>query len=59
VEQAGIASTTSIVLTRDIDMEKKALHQDIGRDIKGVMQYVSDDDVRVAKELIMEALSDD
>jgi uncharacterized metal-binding protein len=58
VEQAGFKPTTSIVLTRDIDMKKKALHEDIGHDIKGVMEYISDDEVKRAKELIVKALSD-
>jgi hypothetical protein len=29
------------------------LHEDIGQDIKGVMEYVSDDEVKRAKELIV------
>jgi len=57
VEQAGIAPAASIVLTRDIDMKKKALHEDIGRDIKGVMEYISHDEVNRAKELIVQYIS--
>ena len=56
VEQSGFTPTKSIVLVRDIGMTKKALHEDIGGDIKGVMEYVSDDEVRRAKELIINTL---
>jgi len=56
VEEAGFKATKSIVLVRDIGMKKKALHEDIGENIKGVMEYVSQDDVRRAKELIIKAL---
>lgn len=40
VEEAGFDIAKSIVLTRDIGMKKKALHEDIGKDLKPVMQYV-------------------
>lgn len=56
VEQSGFTPTKSIVLVRDIGMKKKALHEDIGQDIKGVMDYVSADDVRRAKELIVRTI---
>ena len=56
VEQAGFKPTKSIVLTRDIGMKKKGLSEDIGRDIKGVMDYISDDDVKMAKELIVKTI---
>jgi len=56
VEQAGYKLTKSIVLTRDIGMKKKALSDDIGGDIKGVMDYISDDDVKRAKELIVKTI---
>ena len=59
VEQAGFKATESIVLVRDIGMKKKALHEDIGQDMKGVMQYVSDDDVKRAKELIVKVIVGD
>lgn len=58
VERAGLSPTRSIVLTRDINMKKKALHEDIGQGVKGVMEYISDDEVKMAKKLIMEAISD-
>jgi uncharacterized metal-binding protein len=57
VEQSGFTPTRSIVLVRDIGMKKKALHEDIGAGIKGVMEYVSDEDVRRAKELIIKAIT--
>jgi uncharacterized metal-binding protein len=56
VEQAGFKPTKSIVLTRDIGMKKKGLSEDIGGDIKGVMDYISDDDVQKAKELIVKTI---
>jgi len=56
VEQAGFKPTRSIVLTRDIGMKKKGLSEDIGGDIEGVMDYISDDDVRKAKELIVKSV---
>jgi hypothetical protein len=37
-------------------MKKKALHEDIGEDIKRVMEYISDDEVKRAKELIVKTI---
>ena len=56
VEQSGFKLTKSIVLTRDIGMKKKALHKDIGENIKGVMEYVADDEVERAKRLIIKTI---
>jgi len=56
VEQAGFKPTSSIVLTRDIGMKKKSLSEDIGKGIKGVMDYISDDEVKKAKDLIVKAV---
>ena len=56
VEQAGFKPTKSIVLTRDIGMKKKGLSEDIGKDIKGVMDYISDAEVKQAKELIVKTV---
>jgi len=56
VEQAGFKPTSSIVLTRDIGMKKKSLSEDIGKGIKGVMEYISDDEVKRAKDLIVKAV---
>ena len=55
VEQAGF-KPISIVLTRDIGMKKKGLSEDIGEEIKGVMEYISDDEVKKTKELIITAI---
>ena len=56
VEQAGFKPTKSIVLTRDISMKKKGLSEDIGKETKGVMEYVSNDEVKKAKELIVKTI---
>ena len=51
-----ICQTKSYVLSRDIGMKKKALHQDIGADLKPVMEYISENDVKRAKELIIDGI---
>ena len=56
VEQAGFKPTKSIVLTRDIGMKKKGLSEDVGKNIKGVMEYVSDEEVSRAKDLIVKTI---
>ncbi len=56
VEQAGFNVTRSIVLTRDIGIKKKALDEDIGSDLKGVMEYISADEVKKAKDLIVKTV---
>jgi uncharacterized metal-binding protein len=56
VEQAGFTPTKSIMLTRDIGMKKKGLSEDIGKEIKGVMDYISDTEVNQAKELIVKTV---
>ena len=56
VEQAGFKPTRSIVLTRDIGMKKKGLSEDVGKNIKGVMEYVSDEEVSRAKDLIVKTI---
>lgn len=58
-EEAGFKVTKSIVLVRDIGMKKKALHEDIGQNIKGLMQYVSMDEVVKAKDLIVKTIQED
>ena len=58
VEVAGFAITKSIVLARDIGMKKKALHEDIGKG-RGVMAYISEQEVKSAKELIRKAIVQD
>ncbi len=57
-EQAGFRITKSIVLTRDINMKKKPLHEDIGNNLKELMEYISDEDVRKAKELIVKLIKE-
>lgn len=58
VEAAGFKVAKSIVLVRDVGMKKKALHEDIGaRDLKSLMEYISEEDVEKAKELIIKAIS--
>jgi uncharacterized metal-binding protein len=56
VEQAGFKPTKSIVLTKDIEMKKKGLSEDIGKEIKGVMDYISKDEISRAKELIVKTV---
>lgn len=56
VEQAGFNVTRSIVLVRDIGMKKKGLHEDIGNDLKGVMEYISADEVKKVKDLIVKTV---
>jgi len=56
LENAGFKVTKSIVLERDIGMKKKALNEDIGGELKGVMEYISEQDIKRAKELIMKTL---
>ena len=58
VERAGFKIARSIVLARDIGMKKKPFHEDIGGDLKGMMDYVSPEDVRKAKELIIQAVNE-
>ncbi len=56
LEKAGFAVTKSIVLVRDIGMKKKALHEEVEKGSKPLMDYISEDDVRRAKELIIGAV---
>ncbi len=46
----------SFVLARDIGMKKKPLHKDIGGNLKPVMEYISEEDVKKAKKLIVKAI---
>lgn len=59
VERAGFNVTRSIVLVRDIGMKKKGLHEDIGKDLKGVMEYISADEVKKAKDLIVKTIMEE
>lgn len=58
VEAAGFRVAKAIMLTRDIGMKKKALHEDIGGDLREVMAYISNEDVERAKNLIIRAISE-
>ena len=55
IEAAGFKITKSIVLARDIGMEKKALHTDIGKNL-GLEKYISTDEVKRAKEIIVKTV---
>ncbi|MBS7655453.1 putative zinc-binding protein [Candidatus Bathyarchaeota archaeon] len=55
IEAAGFKIAKSVVLTRDIGMKKMALHTDIGKGL-GVEKYISQEDIKKAKELIIKAI---
>lgn len=55
IEAAGFKIAKSIVLVRDIGMKKVALHTDIGKDL-GLEEYISEDDIKKAKELIIKSI---
>lgn len=59
VETGGLRPTRHIVLTRDMPMKKKSLHEDIGGKLKGVMGYIDDSELRKAKELIGRAIGEE
>ncbi len=59
VEAAGFKPYKSFTLVRDIGMNKKALHEDIGGDLKPVMEYVSAEDVKKTKELVKSAIMEE
>lgn len=57
VEDAGFPVAKSIVLVRDIEMQKRPLHQDVASgDLKGVSAYLSDEEIQKAKEYIINSL---
>jgi uncharacterized metal-binding protein len=58
VEQAGFKPTKSIVLTRDMTIKKKGFAEDVGKGMKGLMEYISDDEVMKAKDLIITAVQE-
>lgn len=58
-EAASVEIARSINLVRDIGMTKQPLSQDIGKDLKNVADYISDDEVARAARLICEALASD
>ena len=55
IEAAGFKVAKSIVLARDIGMKKVALHTDIGKGL-GLENYISQEDIRKAKDLIIKAI---
>lgn len=55
IEAAGFKITKTIVLVKDIGMKKKALHLDIGKGL-GVEKYISQEEVKKAKELVVKAI---
>jgi len=57
IEAAGFKITKSIVLVRDIGMKKIALHTDVSKGL-GIEKYISGDDVRKAKELVVRSIMD-
>jgi len=57
VEAAGLKGAADIVLTRDLPMKKKVFREDVGGELKGVMEYIAESDVNKAKELIVSAIS--
>ena len=59
VEAAGFKPAKSIMLVRDIGMKKKALHEDIGGDLKPLMDYVSSEDVEKTKRLLVKTIKGD
>jgi len=56
VEAIGFKIAKSIVLVRDNGMDKKALYEDIMKNSKPVMRYVSEEDVGKAKALIVKRI---
>ncbi|MFQ6065986.1 MAG: putative zinc-binding protein [bacterium] len=58
-KNAGFKSARSFMLVRDIGMKKKPLHEDIGGNLKPVMDYISEEDIKRAKELIVKAINDE
>lgn len=56
VEKTGFQATKNIGLVRDIGMKKKAFHEDIGQNMKGLMEYISRNDGKQAKDLIVKVI---
>jgi len=55
IETAGFKVTKSIELARDIGMKKIPFHTDIGKN-QGLMNYISQEEIEKAKELIIKAI---
>lgn len=58
VEAAGLPLpiAKAIVLTEDVPMRKTTFHEELAGTPKGLMDYVSPEEVRQAKELIIQAI---
>jgi uncharacterized metal-binding protein len=56
VEAAGFKPAKSFMLVRDIGMKKKALHEDIGGNLKPLMDYISTEHVEKTKRLVIGAI---
>jgi len=59
VEASGFKPTKSFMLARDIGMKKKALHEDIGENLRPLMEYVSSEDIEKTKQLVVKAVSEE
>jgi uncharacterized metal-binding protein len=55
-EQASFTVKRSIVLARYIGMKKKALHEDIRLDLQDIMEYISQEEVEKAKDLLVKSI---
>jgi uncharacterized metal-binding protein len=55
IEAAGFKITKSIELVRDIGMKKIPFHTDIGKN-QGLTNYISQEEIKKAKELIIKAI---
>ena len=60
VEAAGYKVTKSIMLVRDVPMKKFSMAKDIPTgDWKPMMEYLSEEEIRKAKEVIIRAIEED
>ncbi len=57
VEAAGLPIAKAIVLTEDVPMRKITFHEELADTPKGLMDYVSPEEVKRAKELIIQAIN--
>jgi len=56
VEAAGFKPAKSFMLVRDIGMKKKNLDEDIGGNLKALMDYVSPENVEKTKRMLVKAV---
>ncbi len=57
-EAGGIKIARSLVLTRDIQMKKQSLAQDLTGNPKPIMEYIDPADVEKAKQLIVQSITE-